>query len=224
VFSLFYRCIRERLGNLARVVTQFSTTITATRHNGRFFHADEQTQNIGILLSNRLGEEMYSTVAPMMGLPLAHQVQRLKAKERSLYTYMPGIYEWPFQIASEMCLPFHNSMDGTRIMRMIELYEDTYLIGKSFPADIHLFPKPEKLPTLKSREQQNYILSVRTKGNYAAEAYSLDLVDTTGTVPDLMPEATTGVTASHLYAIILEVESKAAINNVSLICTDSALN
>jgi len=31
VFSLSHRCIRERLGNLARVVTQFSTTIIATR-------------------------------------------------------------------------------------------------------------------------------------------------------------------------------------------------
>ena len=73
-------------------------------------------------------------------------------------------------------------------------------------------------------------MSVRAKGNYAAEAYSLDLVDTTGTVSDLMlgsfPEATSGFTASHLYAIMLEVERKAAIHNVSLIghCTDSASN
>ena len=77
---------------------------------------------------------------------------------------------------------------------------------------------------------QEYVLSVRAKGKYAAEAYSLDLVDTTGESPDIMigsfPEATSGVTASHLYAVMLEVEHKAATHNVSLIghCTDSASN
>ena len=40
------------------------------------------------------------------------------------------------------------------------------------------------------------------------------------------PEATSGVTASYLYAIMLEVERKAAAHKVSLIghCTDSASN
>jgi len=52
--------------------------------------------------------------------------------------------------------------------------------------------------------------------------------DTTGESPDIMlksfPEATSGVTASHLYTVMLEVEHKAAVHNVSLIghCTDSA--
>ena len=94
-----------------------------------------------------------------------------------------------------------------------------------------MFDCSENLPKLVSREQvQEYVLSVRAKGNYAAEAYSLDLVDTTGSTPDLMlgsfPEATSGVTASHIYAIMLEVERKAAVHNVSLIghCTDSDSN
>ena len=203
----------------------------AKKVNGRFFHAGEQARNLAILLSNRLGEKMYSTVAPIMGLPLAHQTQRLRAKECTSFTYMPGINDWPFMLISEKRKPFHNSMDGTRIIRTIELYENEFLVGESFPADIRLFPEPHNLPKLVSREQvQEYVLSVRAKGNYAAEAYSLDLVDTTGELPDIMlgsfPEATSGVTASHLYAIMLEVERKAAAHNVSLIghCTDSASN
>ena len=51
---------------------------------------------------------MYSTVAPMMGLPLACQAQRLRAKECFSSTYMPGIIDWPFKIASEKHKPFHH--------------------------------------------------------------------------------------------------------------------
>jgi len=29
--------------------------------------------------------------------------------------------------------PFHNSMDGTRVIRAMELYENEYLVGESFP-------------------------------------------------------------------------------------------
>lgn len=32
---------------------------------------------------------MYSTVAPMMGLPLARQSQKLRAKDCSGHTYLP---------------------------------------------------------------------------------------------------------------------------------------
>ena len=107
--------------------------------DGKLFHAGEQAQNLAILLSNRLGEKMYSTIAPMMGLPLARQAQRLRAKECSTFTYFPGINNWPFQLASEKYKPFHNSMDGTRVIRTIELYENEYLVGESFPADVRLF-------------------------------------------------------------------------------------
>ena len=53
--------------------------------NGRYFRAGEQAQNLAILLSNRLEEKLYSTVAPIMGLPLTRQDQRLRAKERSSF-------------------------------------------------------------------------------------------------------------------------------------------
>ena len=49
----------------------------AKKVNGRFFHAIEQAGNLAILLSNRSGEKMHSTAAPMMGLPLVRQTQRL---------------------------------------------------------------------------------------------------------------------------------------------------
>ena len=50
---------------------------------------------------------MYSTVAPMMGLPLARQAQWRRAKECSSFTYMPGINDWQFKIASEKHKPFY---------------------------------------------------------------------------------------------------------------------
>lgn len=199
--------------------------------NGRLYHAGEQARNLAILLSNRLGKKMYSTVAPIMGLPLARQTQRLRSTDNSSYTYMPGLNDWAFKLASKQCKPFHNSMDGTRVVRTIELYENEYLVGESFSPDVRLFPEPQMLPKLESREQvQEYVLSVRARAKYAAEAYSFDLVDTTGKSPDLMlgsiPEATSGVTASHIYALMLEVEHKASTYGVSLIghCTDSASN
>ena len=167
---------------------------------------------------------MYSTIAPMVGLPLARQAQRLHAGERDPFTYMPGLNNWAFQVAAEKKFrPFHNSMDGTRVIRTVELYQDEYLVGESFPPDVRRFPEyPIKA---QSWEQvQEYVLSVRENSRYAAEAYSFDLVDTTGKTP--IPEATSGVTASHIYALMLEVERRAASLNVSLVghCTDSTLN
>jgi len=166
-----------------------------------------------------------------MGLPLSRQAQRLRARECSLFVYMLGINDWPFEQASRQCQPYQNSMDGTRVIRTVELYENEYLVGEAFPADVRLFPEPCNLPTLESREQvQDYVLSVRSKRSYAAEAYSLDLVDTTGKSPDLMlgsfPEATSGATTSHVYAVMLKVECKVLTHNISLIghCTDSASN
>ena len=198
---------------------------------GRFFHATEQARSLAILLSNRLGEKLYSTVAPMMGLPAARQVQRLRAKEHHSFAYMPGLNDWAFSVAAEQRRPYHNSMDGTRVVRTIELYQDTYLVGECFPPDCRLFPGSSQLPKPESWEQvQEYVLSVRSHGRYAAEAYTFDLVVTTGRLPDLLtgsiPEATSGVTAAHIFAIMFEVEQKASTHNLSLIghCTDSASN
>ena len=80
------------------------------------------------------------------------------------------------------------------------------------------------------KQLQDYILSVRQNNRYAAEAYSFDLVDTTGEFPDMLlgsiPEVTSGVTASHIYSLMLTVEQKAEKYNLSLVghCTDSASN
>lgn len=195
---------------------------------GRYFHASEQARSLAILISNRLGEKMYSTVAPMMGLPLARQAQRLRAKERHPFTYMPGLNDWAFRRAAENPRPYHNSMDGTRVVRTVELYQDQYLVGECFPPDVRQFPLPNQLPKVETWEKvQEYVLSVRAQSRYAAEAYSFDLVDTTGKTPDLLtgsiPEATSGVTASHIYALMLAVEEKASTHNLSLVghCTDS---
>ena len=55
------------------------------------YHAGEQARSLAIQLSNRLGEKMYCTVAPIMGLPLARQAQRLRSAEKSPYLYT---YAW----------------------------------------------------------------------------------------------------------------------------------
>ena len=134
------------------------------------------------------------------------------------------------KVAAEETKPYHNSMGGTRVVGTIELYQD-YLVGEIFPPDVRNYPCPDDLPKANSGEQvQEYVLSVRAHSRYAAEAYSFDLVDTTGKIPDLLtdsiPEATSGVTASHIYTVMLQVEQKALAHNVSLIahCTDSAPN
>jgi len=83
--------------------------------------------------------------------------------------------------ASQQCKPYQNSMDGTWVIVTIELYENEYLEGEEFLADVQLFPEHCNLLKLESREQvQEYVLSVQAKRGYAAEAYSLNLVDTLG--------------------------------------------
>lgn len=199
---------------------------------GKYWHATEQARMLAILLSNRFGERMYSTVAPMMGLPLARQTKRLRAKDLKGSCYLPGLNDWAIREGAKHCTPYQNSMDGTRVVRTIELYNDKYLVGESFSPDVRAWPSQStELPVAKSWEQvRDYVLSVRKHSKYAAEAYSFDLVDTTGRLPDLLigsiPEATSGVTASHVYCLMLEVEKKAMKHDLSLTghCTDSASN
>ena len=95
----------------------------------------------------------------MVGLPATQQVQRLRARERHSFAYMPGLNDWAFSVAAEQCRPYHNSMDGTRVVRTIELYQDTYLVGECFPPDYHMFPATSRLPKPESWEQvQEYDL------------------------------------------------------------------
>ena len=48
---------------------------------GRYATADDQACKLAILYSNRLGEKMYTTTAPLLGLPSARQARRICAKE-----------------------------------------------------------------------------------------------------------------------------------------------
>jgi hypothetical protein len=111
-------------------------------------------------------------------------------------------------LQQETDIPLQNSMNGTRVIQSVELYKDEYLVGGSFPPDVRAFPD-EPVKAISWEQVQEY---VRKGRRYAAEAYSFDLVDTTGEVADLLvssiPEATSGMTASHIFALMLEVEKK----------------
>ena len=50
---------------------------------------------------------------------------------------MPGINGWAIRKAARReNMPLQNSMDGTRVIRAIELYRDYYLVGQEFPPDV----------------------------------------------------------------------------------------
>ena len=50
---------------------------------------------------------------------------------------MPGIDDWAIGPAARRELrPIQNSMDGTHVVCVVELYFDQYLVGKEFSADV----------------------------------------------------------------------------------------
>ena len=75
-----------------------------------------------------------------------------------------------------------------------------------------------------------YISKVHANDLYAAEAYSIDSVDTTGKMSDMligsMPEAKNGVTGLHIFALMMQLENHSSKYVLPLIghCTDSASN
>ena len=81
-------------------------------------------------------------------------------------------------------------------------------LGK-FPADVRKYPKELSKPQT-PEDLKQYIFNVREKGLYAAEAYSLNLSDTTGLLSDIVkgviPKATKGITGAHLFSLMMEVE------------------
>ena len=202
------------------------------KSKGKYAKADEQARNLAILFSNTLGEKLYTTSAPLLGLPSARQAQRIRAADIANKTYLPGLNQWAFNLAaSQERRPFQNGMDGTRIVRIIELYQDKYLIGKAFPPDVRCWPTAEALDTADDWHQiQEYVLNVRLHNSYAPEAFSFNLSDTSGKHADILlgsiPESQSGVTAECIFAIMLKVENIANSCNLSLIghCTDSAGN
>ena len=69
---------------------------------------------------------------------------------------MPGLNDWALQIVAKRELrPIQNSMDGTRVVRIIELYKNKYLrlVGEMFPPSIQSWPKETELVKASSWEQ-----------------------------------------------------------------------
>ena len=174
--------------NLSQFDMNFLSNWVGKKIHGRNYHADDQARNLAILLSNKLGEKLYTTTAPILGLPLARQAQRIRASDKSGFSYMPGLNGWAFQIVAKRELrPIQNSMDGTRVVRIIELYNNKYLVGEMFSPSVRSWPKETELVKASSWEQvQDYVLSVRASNRLAAEAYSFDFVDTTGKYSDML--------------------------------------
>ena len=81
---------------------------------------------------------MYTITAPIMGLPCACQAKRIRAKERDSTHYLPGLAFEIKNINVER-KPLQNGMDGTRVVRIIELYHGKHLMGKAFPPDVRFF-------------------------------------------------------------------------------------
>lgn len=78
---------------------------------------------------------------------------------------MPGLNDWAFEIVSrrEKLKPIQNGMDGTRIIRAIELYRDRHLVGREFPPDVRLFSS-QLVEVGSINEVQQYVLKVREEG------------------------------------------------------------
>ena len=54
---------------------------------------------------------------------------------------MLGINDWAIEKASKHAkVPLQNVMDGTRMIYVIELYLDKYLVGEQFPSDVRNYP------------------------------------------------------------------------------------
>uniref|UniRef100_A0A1X7V256 Uncharacterized protein n=1 Tax=Amphimedon queenslandica TaxID=400682 RepID=A0A1X7V256_AMPQE len=161
-------------------------------------------------------------------MPSHRQAQRICAKKLIGNIYIAGLNDWAFDIASKNEVLLQNSMDGTRIVRIIELCNKEYLVGAAFSPDVGLFPSQNQIPNISNAKQ--HIASVRQHCGLATEAYTFDLVDLKGEKPDMLlgsiPEATKGVTGTHIFALIMAVEEKACEKRLALIghCTDSATN
>lgn len=111
---------------------------------------------------------------------------------------MPGVNEWAIEKAGK-CekVLLQNGMDGTRVVRAIEFYLVKYLVGEQFPIDVRQFPNEP--PIYKTPDElSSYVNKVRLNKSYSAEAYSLNLMDTTSSLSDIIigiiPEATKGNT------------------------------
>jgi len=211
----------------------FISTWLGKKDKGRYYRADEQAKRLVILFSNKLGEKMYSTTAPLLGLPTVRQARRIRAKDikSSQHVYFPGINRWPLEKMSRRQLkPLQNGMDGTRIIRALDLYLGQYIVGRQYPPDVRLFAEQLSIVPGNLSDLNDYVVETRQKGAYASEAYSFNFSDTTGEYCDVLvgtiPESTSGVTGNHIVALMLQIEKDAFEFQLPLIghCTDSAAN
>lgn len=202
------------------------------KQKGRYASADEQACKLTILYSNKLGEKLYTTTAPLLGLPSVRQARKIRAKDIGDQHYLLGINDWALDLAMKNePRPLQNEMDVTRVIRVVELYRDEYPVGKAFPPDVRCFPSMNELDRAVSWQQiQNHVLDVREKKAYATEAYSFNLSYTTGKTPDVLTgsilESKSGVTGDHILALMLEFEKQAPVRNMPLVghCTNSVSN
>ena len=177
---------------------------------------------------------MYTTTAPLLGLPTFRQAKKIRAKDILDDFYMPGINKWALQklCQREVLKPLQNGMDETRIIRTLDLYRNKYIVGRQYPPDVRLFSQQvfEIPQSFGTSALNDYVMETRQSKGYAAEAYSINFSDTTGKFADLLigfiPEATSGVTGDHILSLMLEIEKQASELNLPLIghCTDSASN
>ena len=135
----FLKSLHSLIANkqLSEFDLSFLTNWTGKKANGQYYRADIQARALAVLYCNKLGERNYNELSPLLGLPCLRQVQKIKRKLLEGEIYLPGINEWVLQKLCERDKrPIQNSMDGTRIIRTIELYDNKYLVGEEFPADV----------------------------------------------------------------------------------------
>ena len=141
-------------------------------------------------------------------MPSHRQAQRICSKDNGNSVYLPGLNDWAFEnLSLQEPTPLQISMDGSSIVRVIELYRHKYLVGESLSPDVRSWPSTEDaLPSVAPEKElgiAQYVSKVRNTGKLAAEAYSVTAVDITGMNSDVLlgsiPEATKGVTASHIF-------------------------
>jgi len=136
---------------------------------------------------------------------------------------MPGQNNWAFKLAAENKRPYHNSMDGTRVIRTIELYENEYLVGGILFTRFSSVSNQQRASKGRITQANSRLCTVSEKKS--SICLSFDLVDTTGKISEILT-GTDCMLLMIIYSMMLSVEQKAAKHNLSLVgyCTDSTSN
>ena len=71
-------------------------------------------------------------------------------------------------------------MDGTRIIRTLDLYLEQYIVGRQYPTDVRLFEEQLTLVPSNLKKLNEYVMETRQNGQYASEAYTFNFSDITG--------------------------------------------